>query len=102
MWKKRSQMMSQALGAPAAGKGRSQSRPRRFRPAVERLEGRAVPANNGDMVGTAANPIDPGLAPLANNGGLTRTHSLLAGRPAIDRGGSSGAPATDQRGVGRR
>jgi hypothetical protein len=52
-------------------------------------------------VGTAANPIDPRLAPLASNGGPTKTHALLAGSPAIDRGDNSGAPAADQRGVAR-
>jgi CSLREA domain-containing protein len=56
---------------------------------------------SGDLVGTAADPIDPRLAPLADNGGPTRTHALLAGSPAIDDGDSTGAPATDQRGVAR-
>jgi hypothetical protein len=56
---------------------------------------------NGDMVGTAANPIDPRLGPLANNGGPTQTHALLAGSPAIDHGDNTNAPATDQRGVAR-
>ena len=56
---------------------------------------------NGDQVGTDANPIDPGLAPLANNGGPTQTHALLAGSRAIDRGDNTNAPATDQRGVSR-
>jgi predicted outer membrane repeat protein len=41
------------------------------------------------------------LGPLANNGGPTQTHGLLAGSPAIDAGTSSGAPAIDQRGVAR-
>jgi CSLREA domain-containing protein len=39
------------------------------------------------------------LGPLADNGGGTFTHALLAGSPAIDRG--SGCAATDQRGVPR-
>jgi predicted outer membrane repeat protein len=56
---------------------------------------------NGDQVGTAANPIDPRLAPLAHNGGPTRTHALPPGSPAIDRGDNAGAPATDQRGARR-
>ena len=55
---------------------------------------------NGDIVGTAANPIDPKLGPLANNGGRTKTHALLAGSRAIDRGDSSILPPTDQRGGG--
>jgi hypothetical protein len=41
--------------------------------------------------------IDPLLAPLANNGGPTRTCALRAGSPAIDQGKNCG-PATDQRG----
>ncbi len=44
-----------------------------------------------------ANPL---LAPLANNGGLTPTHGLQAGSPAID-AGSPASPAVDQRGVAR-
>ncbi len=55
---------------------------------------------NGDIVGTAANPIDPKLSPLANNGGKTKTHALLAGSPAIDKGDNANVSATDQRGVG--
>jgi hypothetical protein len=55
---------------------------------------------NGDLVGTFLNPIDPKLGPLANNGGPTKTHALLAGSPAIDRGDNTGVPATDQRGAG--
>ncbi|MBW4525891.1 MAG: DUF4347 domain-containing protein [Phormidium tanganyikae FI6-MK23] len=51
------------------------------------------------LVGTAAAPINPLLAPLANNGGSTQTHSLLPGSPAINRGTSTGAPTQDQRGI---
>jgi hypothetical protein len=51
-------------------------------------------------VGTAANPIDPKLGPLVNNGGKTKTHALLAGSKAIDAGDNIGIPATDQRGFG--
>jgi len=45
---------------------------------------------------------DPGLGPLAANGGPTRTHALQSGSPAIN-GGSPNCPppATDQRGVKR-
>jgi beta-glucanase (GH16 family) len=45
--------------------------------------------------------IDPMVGPLANNGGPTLTHALLAGSPAIDAGDDSVCPATDQRGVAR-
>ena len=37
---------------------------------------------------------------LRSNGGATTTHALVAGSPAIDRGGNC-LPATDQRGVAR-
>ena len=56
---------------------------------------------NGDMVGTAANPIDPELGPLANNGGPTKTHKLLAVSPAIDAGDNDDVLFTDQRGLPR-
>jgi len=55
----------------------------------------------GDLVGTAASPIDPMLGLLASNGGPTETHALLRGSPAIDAGDNTAAPATDQRGVAR-
>jgi CSLREA domain-containing protein len=45
--------------------------------------------------------VDPRLGPLADNGGATLTHPLLAGSPAINAGGAGVAP-TDQRGVPRR
>ncbi len=51
---------------------------------------------NGNIVG-----IDPLLGPLANNGGPTFTHTLLAGSAAIDAGTATGAPTTDQRGLPR-
>jgi|GEM_PF-5862033 len=50
----------------------------------------------GDLPGT--NPL---LGPLANNGGPTNTHALLAGSSAIDAGNNSTCPAADQRGVTR-
>lgn len=45
--------------------------------------------------------VDPLLGPLANNGGPTLTHALLAGSPAIDAGRASGGERIDQRGVRR-
>lgn len=53
---------------------------------------------NGNIVNPA-----PGLGPLANNGGPTRTHALLFGSPAIDAGDNATCDATpinqlDQRG----
>jgi hypothetical protein len=47
---------------------------------------------------------DPKLAALADNGGVTRTHALLAGSPALDAGDNAAVDAvpltTDQRGTG--
>jgi hypothetical protein len=54
----------------------------------------------GDQVGTPTNPVDPLLAPLADNGGPTQTHALLSGSPAIDAGDPTGT-TPDQRGVSR-
>jgi predicted outer membrane repeat protein len=51
----------------------------------------------GDLV-----VADAMLGPLADNGGPTETHALLAGSPAIDAGSPDcPPPATDQRGVAR-
>ncbi len=51
----------------------------------------------GDLQNT-----DPMLGPLADNGGPTFTHALLAGSPAIDAGSPDCPPPdTDQRGVAR-
>jgi hypothetical protein len=53
---------------------------------------------NGDIVGTAADPVDARLGPLASHGGPTWTHAPLTGSPAIDHGDNTGAPAVNQRG----
>jgi hypothetical protein len=50
---------------------------------------------------TSLNGVNPGLAPLANNGGPTPTMALLPGSPAIDAADLADFPATDQRGVPR-
>ncbi|HEX6386435.1 MAG TPA: CSLREA domain-containing protein, partial [Anaerolineae bacterium] len=44
---------------------------------------------------------DPLLQPLGDNGGLTFTHALQRGSPAIDAGNNAGCPDTDQRGTVR-
>jgi hypothetical protein len=44
--------------------------------------------------------LDPRLAPLANNGGRTKTHALLDDSPAIDMGNNAADLAYDQRGPG--
>ncbi|MEX2316830.1 MAG: choice-of-anchor Q domain-containing protein [Pirellulales bacterium] len=48
--------------------------------------GALINNNGGSLIGTSALPIDPLLAPLADNGGPTLTHSLLTGSLAIDAG----------------
>ena len=55
---------------------------------------------NGDVVGTLENPIDPLLGELLGNGGITPTQALLEGSPAIDAGSNPNDLDTDQRGVG--
>ena len=62
---------------------------------------------NRNIVGSQADPIDPLLGPLANNGGPTETIALLPGSLAIDTGSNAlavdpitGMPlTTDQRGA---
>ena len=55
---------------------------------------------NGDIVGTLENPIDPLLGELQDNGGSTPTQALLDGSPAINAGSNPNELATDQRGEG--
>jgi hypothetical protein len=52
------------------------------------------------QMGTLLSPLDPALAPLAQNGGGMPTHAPLPGSPVIDQGSSFGL-ATDQRGAPR-
>lgn len=47
------------------------------------------------------NTSNPGLGPLANNGGPTATMALLPASPAIDAAFAGAPPATDQRGLAR-
>ncbi len=54
-----------------------------------------------DLVGDLNNPFEPLLGPLADNGGETETHALLAGSPSIDAGHALACPSTDQRGAVR-
>lgn len=65
-----------------------------------------LPDANGNLIGGPIHGvIDPLLGPLADNGGPTFTHALLAGSPAINAGdlsavaGVSGVPEFDQRGT---
>ncbi|HXI28084.1 MAG TPA: choice-of-anchor Q domain-containing protein, partial [Vicinamibacterales bacterium] len=56
-------------------------------------------SSNGNQVGSAGSPIDPRLGLLADNGGPTFTHALLAGSPALDAGKNTLVVGlTDQRG----
>jgi CSLREA domain-containing protein len=64
------------------------------------------PDANGNLIGGPLNgAIDPMLGPLVNNGGPTKSHTLLPGSPAIDAGdplavaGMNGVPEFDQRGM---
>lgn len=58
------------------------------------------PNVNGDYVGTAGVPLDPLLAPLADNGGPTLSHMPdLVTSPVIDAGSCTGS-LNDQRGYG--
>jgi CSLREA domain-containing protein len=63
--------------------------------------GSGINNTNGNQVGTSSSPINPRLGPLADNGGPTRTHALLAGSPAIDAASDADCPPRDQRGVTR-
>lgn len=59
-----------------------------------------IPTSGGLTNGTHGNIVgqDPRLAPLAENGGTTRTHALLPGSPAIDAGSAQTNLTLDQRG----
>jgi hypothetical protein len=54
----------------------------------------------GNITGTAFNPANPFLAPLANNGGPTQTHLPYSGSPLVDAGPATSPLTTDQRGPG--
>jgi predicted outer membrane repeat protein len=59
--------------------------------------------SQGNQIGTGAAPIDPLLQPLANNGGVTRTHALGQNSPALGKGSTTVANYSvfDQRGASR-
>jgi CSLREA domain-containing protein len=67
-----------------------------------------VNTSHCSVTGGGFSSVDPMLGPLQDNGGLTQTHALSIGSPAIDAGNSGGctdnlgAPlTTDQRGLPR-
>jgi predicted outer membrane repeat protein len=53
---------------------------------------------SGDVFHNQVGVSDPGLGPLADNGGPTQTHALLAGSPALNTGDQYLIPNPDQRG----
>lgn len=53
------------------------------------------------IAATDLKSVDPMIGDLAPNGGLTLTHALLAGSPALSAGTSDAAVTTDQRGEPR-
>jgi len=68
----------------------------------------AIVTGNNDFIGDPAGLViapgtltgDPMLAPLADNGGPTKTHALLSNSTAIDAGANGFALQYDQRGPG--
>ena len=66
--------------------------------------GSGIVNDDGNLVGKVSpftGRIDPRIASLADNGGATRTHALLADSPAIDAAGDADCTPADQRGVAR-
>ena len=66
---------------------------------IGRIQGSIPSPGPTDLIGNSANPIDPVLGPLQDNGGPTFTHALLPGSPAIDSGNPLSFEPVDQRGV---
>ena len=64
---------------------------------IEITTGAAI---SGTLTGNITG-VDPGLQPLANNGGLTQTMLIGPTSPAVNAGDDSAAPADDQRGLPR-
>jgi len=50
----------------------------------------------GDQIGTVISPLDPGLDPLGDNGGPTKTMALRLTSPALDHGDDTQCPPKDQ------
>ena len=63
-------------------------------------DGCSIVAASNDDIGTDVAPVDPLLAALTDNGGLTLTRALLPGSPAIG-GGPLFCQSLDQRGYAR-
>ena len=69
--------------------------------AINSLGNNVLTDGTCNPVGSDQIVTDAGIGALADNGGPTLTHGLLAGSPAIDAGDAGACPATDQRGVAR-
>lgn len=66
--------------------------------------GSGIPNEGDNQVGNVppyTAPIDPRIGALADNGGPTRTHALLADSPALDAAEATLCPDSDQRDVAR-
>jgi Zn-dependent metalloprotease len=75
---------------------------------IGNTDGCSFISTTGDVIGTNSTQINARITLLQDNGGLTFTHALMAGSPAIDAGnpaapgsGGNACLATDQRGTGR-
>ena len=71
-----------------------------FRVEYSLIESRANATFIETVPGSNRYGVDPLLGPLAENGGPTLTHALLAGSPAINRGSNPTPHSFDQRGLG--
>ena len=56
---------------------------------IGKIDDSAGLASSPNINGTVAQPLDPVVGPLQNNGGPTFTRALLSGSPAIDKGNSA-------------
>jgi len=67
---------------------------------AQAFSGVSISSNNivATSDGNNPTPLANILRPLANNGGPTQTHALVAASPAIDAGRNSNCPTRDQRG----
>ncbi len=63
--------------------------------------GNNIDSDSTAGLGDPLDGMDPLLGALADNGGPTKTHALLAGSPAIDAGANLNAPAVDGQGFHR-
>ncbi len=74
--------------------------PKDFYAAIRRDSQHQRQSHHGGEWVTGSLTADPQLTPLANHGGATRTHALLATSPAVNAGSNPNDLTTDQRGTG--